>query len=121
MSKAQSGYPAAAGPSAGGNGSGASSPSLRDSAANADGSFSSQAAAGTVQACSPKTWVGIELLDKKTGQPISGCFYRIELPDGRVVQGTLDANGTAGVTGIDPGTCTITFPNLDAKSWKRVG
>lgn len=67
--------------------------------------------------CKKKTWIAIELLDDE-GQPVPGKAYRIELPDGRKVEGQLDAKGTAGVNGIDPGTCQVTFPDLDAKSWK---
>jgi len=29
----------------------------------------------------------------------------------------LDGKGRARFTGIDPGTCQITFPDFDAKEW----
>ena len=34
--------------------------------------------------------------------------------------GTLDNNGFARVDGIDPGTCKITFPELDKDAWEKI-
>lgn len=45
--------------------------------------------------------------------------YIIELPDGSEVEGKLDGKGQARIEGIDPGKCNVTFPNRDAKDWKR--
>lgn len=59
-----------------------------------------------------KTWIEIELLDED-GLPIPGEAYEIHLPDGRLASGTLDENGFARIEGIDPGDCTIHYPNLD--------
>ena len=92
---------------------------LVDSGAGADSGFAEQPAAGPVQPCRRKTWVGIELKDTN-GRPTEGEAYRIRLPDGRMVEGTLDGMGTAGVMGIDPGTASVSFPNLDAKDWKQL-
>jgi hypothetical protein len=62
-------------------------------------------------------WVEIELVDHR-GKPVPGEAYRIELPDGKGVSGTLDEKGLARVDGIvDPGTCKITFPRLDKTAW----
>jgi hypothetical protein len=98
---------------------GAGSPSsLTAAGASADATFSDQPASDRGLSCRKKTWVGIELLDNQ-GQPVPGKAYRIDLPDGQVVEGTLDQMGTAGVSGIDPGNCKITFPKLEAGSWKR--
>jgi hypothetical protein len=45
--------------------------------------------------------------------------YRITLPDGETVaEGTLDDKGFARVDGIEPGTCKITFPDLDKDAWE---
>jgi hypothetical protein len=80
--------------------------------------FADRPAGEIVQDCRKKTWVAIELKTNR-GRPVAGEEYRIELPDGRIVTGVLDALGTAGVEVTDPGTCKISFPNLDAKSWKK--
>lgn len=68
----------------------------------------------------PKTWVAIELVDEE-GKPCAGERYRLTLPDGRIKEGTLDANGRARVGGLDPGNCQVTFPKLDATTWQRLG
>ena len=63
-------------------------------------------------------WIEIELVDEE-GKPVPGEEYRITLPDGSTVaSGTLDGKGKARVDGIDPGTCKVTFPNLDQSAWK---
>jgi hypothetical protein len=90
---------------------------LAASGAGADKNFADQPATDPVKPCQKKTWVAIELKDNE-GNPVPGEAYRIELPDGRVMEGNLDQMGTAGVNLIDPGNCKITFTNLHAKSWK---
>ena len=65
-----------------------------------------------------KHWIEIELLDEE-GNPVPGEPYRITLPDGTTVaSGTLDDKGWARVDHIDPGTCQVTFPNLDKDVWR---
>lgn len=64
-----------------------------------------------------KSWIEIELVDEED-QPVPGEKYKITLPEGSVAQGTLDNKGFARVEGIDPGTCQITFPNLDKDAWE---
>jgi hypothetical protein len=64
-----------------------------------------------------KSWVEIELVDQK-GKPVPHERYRVIPPDKKPIEGFLDEKGFARVTGIDPGTCQITFPNLDAAAWK---
>ncbi len=65
-----------------------------------------------------KSWIEIQLVDKKN-KPVPGAPYRVTLPDGATVaEGTLDEKGLARVDGIDPGTCKITFPNLEKQAWK---
>jgi hypothetical protein len=67
---------------------------------------------------SKKSWIEIELLDEKN-KPVSGEAYLVTLPDGETVaEGTLDDKGFARVDGIDPGTCKITFPNLEKQAWQ---
>jgi type VI secretion system secreted protein VgrG len=65
-----------------------------------------------------KTWIEIELLDEDD-QPVAGEKYKVTLPDGSVKTGTLDENGFARVDGVDPGTCKVTFPNLDRDAWDK--
>lgn len=66
-----------------------------------------------------KSWIEIELLDEDD-HPVPGEKYEITLPDGSVAQGTLDEKGFARVEGIDPGTCQITFPELDQEAWTKI-
>ncbi|MCX5883904.1 MAG: carboxypeptidase-like regulatory domain-containing protein, partial [Deltaproteobacteria bacterium] len=66
-----------------------------------------------------KSWIEIELVDED-GNPVPGEKYRVTLPDNKTVAtGTLDKKGYAKVAGIDPGTCKITFPNLDKEAWEK--
>ncbi len=66
----------------------------------------------------PVDWIEIVLTDKD-GNPIAGEAYRIILPDGETAaSGTLDDKGMARVEGIDPGSCKVTFPNLEKQAWK---
>ncbi len=64
-----------------------------------------------------KTWIAIQLADKQ-GKPAAYKRYWIELPDGSRREGILDAKGTARLDGIDPGTCNVSFPDLDKSDWK---
>ena len=66
----------------------------------------------------PKTWVGIELVDD-VGRAVAGQRYVVKVPEGVVNEGRLDAQGRARISGIDPGVCEISFPDIDAKEWKR--
>jgi len=64
-------------------------------------------------------WIEIQLVDEE-GQPVAGEPYIVTLPDGSTVaDGTLDEKGFARVEGIDPGTCKVTFPNLDKDAWDK--
>src|ERR1035438_1658656 len=69
----------------------------------------------TVLSQDKKHWVEIALVDKD-GNPIAGENYAITVPGGSVVTGSLNSKGRARVNGIDPGTCKITFPDLDQHS-----
>lgn len=66
----------------------------------------------------PKTWIEIELIDEN-GEPVPCEPFRITLPDGRVVRGLLDSTGRARFGNIDPGTCEVSFPGIDAPEWER--
>jgi len=64
-------------------------------------------------------WIEIELKDE-AGKPVPGQKYMVTLPDGSTVAtGTTDDKGRARVEGIDPGTCKVTFPDLDKDAWKK--
>jgi len=65
-----------------------------------------------------KSWIEIEMVDEED-EPVPGEKYKITLPDDSVAEGTLDNNGFARVDGIDPGTCKITFPELDKDAWEK--
>ncbi len=64
------------------------------------------------------TWIEIELVDRD-GNPIPSEPYRIEDPEGRIVDGTLDEKGFAHRDWIVPGTCKISFPRLDQDAWAK--
>ncbi|HEX5046091.1 MAG TPA: hypothetical protein VFX89_03140 [Gammaproteobacteria bacterium] len=64
-----------------------------------------------------KSWIEIELVDE-ANEPVPGEVYEITLPDGSVAKGTLDGKGFARVEGIEPGTCQVTFPDLDKDAWE---
>jgi hypothetical protein len=80
-------------------------------------SFSSSQPQPT-QHCPPKTWIEIVLVDEK-GHPVPGVHYSIHVPGSQSPhEGTLDEQGLARVDGIDPGTCKVTFPELDKDFWE---
>lgn len=64
------------------------------------------------------TWVSILLVDDADPpQPVPGVRYTIELPDGATREGRLDRLGRARIDGIDPGTCKVSFQDLDGRDW----
>lgn len=65
------------------------------------------------------TWIAIRLVDEADpSRPVPHVRYRITLPDGAAREGRVDAAGYARVDGIDPGTCKVTFPDLDGRDWQ---
>ncbi len=66
-----------------------------------------------------KTWIEIELIGMD-GSALPGELYRIALPDGTFVEGRLNERGRARVSDLDPGACTVTFPDLDLEAWEPV-
>jgi hypothetical protein len=56
-------------------------------------------------------WIAVELVDEE-GNPVAGETYQLQLPDGSMRVGQLDANGQARVEGIEPGMCRVSFPHL---------
>ena len=65
-----------------------------------------------------KTWVEIEFLDEQNN-PVAGQPYKVTLPDGSEITGTLDERGRARVEGVDPGQCKVTFLGLNEDTWRR--
>ena len=63
------------------------------------------------------SWIEIELLDEH-GAPVRYERYRVVAPGQKKVEGFLDTHGFARVSDIDPGTCSISFPDLDAATWE---
>jgi hypothetical protein len=75
-----------------------------------------ESAAGS-SADAKKNWVEIELVDQEN-KPVANERYRVTVPGRDPIEGFLSAEGLARVDGIDPGNCTIEFPDLDGKTWK---
>ncbi len=61
-----------------------------------------------------KSWVGLVLVDQE-GAPVAGRPYRLTRPDGTTIDGTLDSNGTAMMSGLDPGNCQIWCPYVEPR------
>lgn len=81
----------------------------------ADAEFRAQPADRGVTSCTQQTWIDVRLVDENQ-EPIRNEPYRLELPDGRVIDGTTDGDGLAGFDGFDPGQCRLSFPNRRAVS-----
>jgi hypothetical protein len=58
-----------------------------------------------------KHWLEIELVsDVAPHEPVAYARYVVELPNGQIVEGFLDAKGKARLDGIPKGDCKVTFP-----------
>jgi hypothetical protein len=66
-----------------------------------------------------KTWIAVQLIDDK-GNPVPNVAYKVTLPDGSVMSGSLDDQGIVRFDDIDPGDCLVSFPEIHAKEWKRL-
>jgi N-acetylmuramoyl-L-alanine amidase len=55
----------------------------------------------------------------KNNRPVKGLAVELELPDGSVVKGNLTDKGSFRKDGIDPGTCRVSFPDLDGREWAK--
>jgi len=65
-------------------------------------------------------WVEIALIGED-GQPVPGEEFVILLPDGRRETGKLDGQGLARFSELpNPGTCKVSFPQLDRDAWQPV-
>lgn len=63
------------------------------------------------------TWIEIQLLDFND-KPLAGHPYELELPDGTIRKGTVNAEGLARVTGIDPGQCKLTWKRQTVETYR---
>jgi len=72
---------------------------------------------GAGEAAEPD-WIELELCDQD-GRPLARQRFELELPDGTVRRGRTNAHGFARLTCILPGTCELSFPDLDASAWDR--
>ncbi len=64
-----------------------------------------------------KTWVAFRMVDE-AGKPVVGEKFRLKLPDGTLREGLTNMNGEVRVDGIDPGTCQLSFPDIDPDQWE---
>lgn len=74
---------------------------------------------GSPKVAPSTSWIEIELVDEED-EPVPDVQYRIELVDGSIREGRTSPEGRARITGIDPGTCKVSFPDLDGSAWKAV-
>ena len=66
------------------------------------------------------TFIEIALVGED-GSPVSSIKYKVKLPNDAVVQGFLNKDGKARIDNIPaPGTCEVTFPELDTDAWVRL-
>jgi hypothetical protein len=65
-----------------------------------------------------RDWIGVEL-KTPDGKPLPNERFELKLGDGTIIGGRLDNLGKVRIEGIDPGNCTITFPDRDAREWKK--
>lgn len=61
-----------------------------------------------------KSWIEVSLADQD-GHPFD-TRYVLELPDGKKREGQ-SAGGVIRADGIDPGSCRLSLPDLDAPAW----
>ncbi len=65
------------------------------------------------------SWIELELVYESNGKPVPGKAYEVTLPDGTTVAtGSTDDKGFARIDNIDPGSCEISFPDLDKDAWE---
>jgi len=63
-------------------------------------------------------WIEIELVDQE-GKPVPNEVYRVQLASGLVREGLLDHRGNARISGIEPGTCKVSFPAIHPDEWEK--
>lgn len=68
-----------------------------------------------VRKLTEKTWIEIEVAFED-GEPYSGNV-EVRLADGSLQTAATNAQGILRLEGITPGTCKVSFPDVDAASW----
>ncbi len=64
------------------------------------------------------SWIELQLVYESNGLPVPGAYYKVTLPDGTTVaSGSTDEQGVGRVECIDPGSCDISFTDLDKDAW----
>jgi len=63
------------------------------------------------------TWIAVALVDQD-GAPVPNVRYSIKCSDGSISEGSLDGKGKARVDGIPAGSCTVSFPDIDASEYQ---
>jgi hypothetical protein len=66
-----------------------------------------------------RSWIEIQLVGEDD-VPIPGEKYALELPGGKLLEGTLDKEGKARVESISPGQCRVGFPDRDKSAWMSI-
>lgn len=64
-----------------------------------------------------RSWVEFQLFDDK-GKPVPKAKYKVKIPDGSILDGTLNEEGVVRVDNIDPGQCQITFTEFEGEQWE---
>ena len=65
------------------------------------------------------SWIELELVYESNGKPVPGMAYEVTLADGETIaSGSTDEKGFARIEKIDPGSCQISFPDLDKDAWE---
>ncbi|MBW1789498.1 MAG: hypothetical protein JRK53_23260 [Deltaproteobacteria bacterium] len=64
-------------------------------------------------------YIGIELKDED-GNPMSGEYYKVKLPNGDIVTGYLNDEGKAKIENIpEGGECKVSFPGIHGDEWEE--
>lgn len=62
-----------------------------------------------------KDWIEVQI-QYEDGSPFDGS-YAVLLPNGRKTEGTPNADGLVRIEDVDPGSCKLSFSQLDASVW----
>jgi hypothetical protein len=62
-----------------------------------------------------KAWIEIELVGEDD-KPVPNEWFRMEFPDGKMLDGALDGKGRCRLKHVPSGNCKVWFPNLDSEA-----